>query len=137
MVEHAAVRGNSSAFTITHRRILSEMAIVLAAGAIFGFVLFSARIGFGVMVGGILAFANYFWQKHSLRAIFDSAFHGRKARFLSLKYAARYLVIGGLVGLIYISGTISIYGVVFGLSSFVIAIVLEAFISIFQRITEG
>src|SRR5437870_5821850 len=78
---------------ISHRRILFEMCGVIATGSIVGFVFFSGRAGFGVLIGGILAFANYFWQKRSLKAIFDRAIDGKKSRFLPLRYILRYVFI--------------------------------------------
>ena len=118
---------------ISHRRLLYAMAGIIAAGAIAGFVFVSAKAGFGVLVGGILAFANYFWQTRSLKAIFDSAIDGKKSRFLALRYILRYVVLGGVLMIIYLSQTISIFAVIFGLSSFAIAVVIEGFISIFSN----
>ena len=117
---------------ISHRRILFEMVIVVIAGATVGFAVFSARAGFGVLIGGILAFANYFWQKHSLKAIFDRAVNGKKSQFLAARYILRYVIIGGVVAWIYWSDTASIFGVIFGLASFSIAVVIEGFTNIFS-----
>src|SRR5258706_3413578 len=79
---------------ISHRRILFEMAGVIIAGTLAGFAFFSAKAGFGVLIGGVLSFANYFWQKNSIKAIFDRAIHGEKARFLAIRYILRYVVLG-------------------------------------------
>ncbi len=117
---------------ISHRRILFEMAGVIALGSIAGFAFFSAKAGFGVFVGGILAIANYFWQKHSLKAIFDRAVDGKKTPFLALRYVLRYVVLGAALMIIYLSQTVSIFAVIFGLSSFAIAVVIEGFFSIFS-----
>ena len=117
---------------ISHRRILFEMVFVVTAGAAAGFAVFSARAGFGVLIGGILAFANYFWQKHSVKAIFDRAVDGKQSRFLALRYILRYVAIGAVVAWIYWSETVSIFGVIFGLASFSIAVVIEGFINIFS-----
>lgn len=130
--------GNSEPLTkdngqeISHRRILYKMAGVIAVGTIVGFAFVSAKAGFGVFVGGILAYANYFWQKHSLKAIFDRAVDGKKTPFLALRYILRYVVLGGVLMIIYLSHTVSIYAVIFGLSSFALAVVIEGLISIFS-----
>ncbi|MFN0279470.1 MAG: ATP synthase subunit I [Pyrinomonadaceae bacterium] len=118
---------------ISHRRILYEMAGIIAVGTIAGFAFVSAKVGFGVFVGGILAFANYFWQKRSLKAIFDRAIDGKRSHFLALRYILRYVVLGGVLMLIYLSHTVSIVAVIFGLSSFAIAVVIEGFISVFSN----
>ena len=118
--------------TISHRRILYEMAGVVVFGSLAGFALFSGKVGFGVFVGGILAFANYFWQKNSLKAIFDRAVSGKKSRFLAARYILRYVVLAGAVAVIYVTDLVSIYAVIFGLASFAIAVVIEGFTSIFS-----
>ena len=117
---------------ISHRRLLREMAGVIAIGTIVGFALFSAKAGFGVLVGGILAYANYFWQKHSLTAIFDRAIDGKETRFLALRYILRYVVLGAALLVIYLSQTVSIFAAIFGLSSFAVAVVIEGFANIFS-----
>ena len=117
---------------ISHRRLLFEMVIVVIAGAAAGFAVFSAKAGLGVLIGGVLAFANYFWQKRVIKAIFDRAVHGKKSQFLAVRYILRYVIIGGVVAWIYWSDTASIFGVIFGLASFSIAVVIEGFINIFS-----
>lgn len=117
---------------ISHRALLFKMIVVVIAGAIVGFAAFSVKAGLGVLIGGVLAFANYFWQKYSLKAIFDRAIHGEKSRFLAARYILRYVVLASVVATIYVTDTVSIYGVIFGLASFSIAVVIEGFISIFS-----
>ena len=117
---------------ISHRRILIEMAAIIVVGSIVGFTFSSVKAGIGVLIGGGLAFANYFWQKHSLKAIFDRAVHGKKSPFLATRYILRYVVIGAVVAWIYWSDAASIFGVIFGLASFSIAVVVEGFINIFS-----
>jgi len=124
--------GDDAAVMISHRGILYKMAGVIAVGTIAGFTLFSAGVGLGVLVGGALAAVNYFWQKHSLKAIFDRAFLGKKTRFLALRYIFRYVVLGAAMTLIYFTETVSIFAVIFGLASFAIAVVIEGFTSLFS-----
>ena len=117
---------------ISHRRILFEMAGLIIAETLVGFAFFSAKTGFGVLIGGVLAFANYFWQKHSIKTIFNRAIAGEKSRFLAARYILRYVVLGAALAGIYLAQTISIYAVIFGLASFAIAVVIEGFTSIFS-----
>lgn len=117
---------------ISHRGILYKMAAVIALGAVVGFAVVSAKSGLGVLFGGVLAFANYFWQRHSLKVIFDRAVDGKKTRFLALRYILRYVVLAAALMLIYLSQTVSIVAVIFGLSSFAIAVLVEGIISIFS-----
>lgn len=122
-----------NAATISDRRILFEMAGVITLGTIAGFAFSSPKAGFGVFIGGILAFANYFWQRHSIRIIFDRAISGKKTRFLAARYILRYVALGGALAIIYFSQTVSIFAVIFGLASFALAVVIEGFTSIFLR----
>lgn len=118
---------------ISHRRILTKMAAVIVAGSTIGFALFSWREGLGVLVGGVLGFANYFWQKHSLKAIFDRAIEGKRSRFLAARYILRYVMIGAALTAVYFTETVSIYAVIFGLASFAIAVMIEGLTSLFSR----
>jgi len=117
---------------ISHRGILTKMAAVIALGTTAGFAFVSLKAGAGVLIGGILAFANYFWQKHSLKAIFDKAIDGKPSRFLALRYILRYAVLGAALMAIYLTDTVSISAVIFGFSSFAIAVLIEGFISMFS-----
>jgi hypothetical protein len=117
---------------ISHRALLVKMVAVLLAGAVAGFVFFSAKAGFGVLIGGVLAFANYYWQKRSLKAIFDKAIGGEPSRFLAIRYILRYVALGGVLTIIYLTRTVPIVAVILGLASFAIAVVIEGFTSIFS-----
>jgi len=131
------ITDDGSIVSAQHRRILVKMAGVIVLGAIAGFAFFSARVGFGVLIGGILAFANYAWQRHSIRVIFDRAVHGKKTSFLALRYILRYVALGGALSLIYFTQTVSMYAVIFGLASFAAAVMIEGFTNVFAGPQEG
>ena len=132
-LQDEAASAASEVAIISHRRILTKMAAVIVAGSTIGFAFFSWREGFGVLVGGVLGFANYFWQKHSLKAIFDRAIKGKRSRFLAARYILRYVMIGAALTAVYFTETVSIYAVIFGLASFAIAVMIEGFTSLFSR----
>lgn len=117
---------------ISHHGLLIKMGAVIAAGSIAGFALFSTRAGVGVLVGGALAYANYYWHRHSLKAIFDRAVEGRRTRFLAVRYILRYAVLGAALTAIYLTETVSIFAVIFGLASFALAVMIEGFASLFS-----
>ncbi len=116
---------------LTHRRILIVMAAVAATGSLLGFVFVSRLFGSGVLIGGILSFVNYYWLKRSLKKIFEQAVEGEKARFLGLRYLFRYLILGGVLLIVFLTKTIPVAAVILGLASFAIAIIIEAFIRLF------
>jgi hypothetical protein len=116
---------------LTHRRILIVMAAVAIAGSLLGFVFVSGLFGLGVLIGGVLSFVNYYWLKRSLKKIFEQAVDGEKARFLGLRYLFRYLVLGGILLIVFLTKTVPVAAVILGLASFAIAIMIEALIRLF------
>ena len=124
--------GEPTVLQISHRGILLKMAGVIILGSLAGFAFLSAKAGFGVLIGGALSFANYFWQRHSIKAIVDLAVRGERSRFLALRYISRYVVLGLALALVYLTQTVSIFAVIFGLASFALAVVIEGFTRIFS-----
>ena len=62
---------SSSVIPITNRGIIVVMVGVVIVGAIAGFIFGGKSFGFGILFGGVLAFANYFLLERSTRAIFQ------------------------------------------------------------------
>ncbi|MGI8409934.1 MAG: ATP synthase subunit I [Pyrinomonadaceae bacterium] len=119
---------------LSHPRILVIMALLGLLGSIAGFAFVSATFGFGVLIGSILAFINYYWLKGSLKRIFDDAAEGEKPKLLALRYFTRYLVLGAIIAVIYATGAVSIVGVILGMAGFGFAVVVDGFIRIFSGI---
>lgn len=118
---------------ISHRRLLIEMAVIIAVGALLGFIFGGAGFGSGVLFGGVLAFLNYFWLKRSTAAVFEKAFLGGQGRFLTLRFIGRYLALGLVVLAVHFSGFMPAVAVIVGLAAFALAVVVDGFISIFRR----
>ena len=118
---------------VSHGRILWLMAVVGLAGGIAGFALSSFRFGLGIIIGTALSFANYFWLKSSLRKIFAAAETGERPRMLAGKYFLRYLILGGVVAVIYASGLVPIVPLIVGLASFGFAVLIEGLIRMVSR----
>ena len=119
--------------TISHRRLLIEMAILIAAGTVVGLVFGGVRFGLGILFGGGLSFLNYYWLKRSTAAIFEKAFSGERARLLPLKFISRYVALAAVILAVHFSGFMPAVAVIAGLASFAIAVVVDGFISIFRR----
>ena len=113
---------------LSHRRILSIMAILGIGGAIAGFAFESFAFGLGIVIGTALAFANYYWLKSSLRKIFDAARSGERPRMLAGKYFLRYIVLGLVVAVIYAAGLVPIIALILGMAGFGFAVVIEGII---------
>ena len=118
---------------ISHWRILWMMGLVAVFASSAGFIYASWQFGSGVVLGGVLSFINYYWLKVSLKRLFDNAVaHGEKPRFLAVRYFARYLTLGAILTIVFLTHTIPVVAVILGLSSFALAIVIEGFIRLFS-----
>lgn len=120
-----------AASDLSHRRILTVMALLAAAECVAGFVFAPLRFGFGVLIGGVLSFVNYYWLKTSLKTIFEKAAAGDPARFLAAKYFLRYLAIGFALAFFYFVAAIPATAMLLGLASFALAVVIEGILRIF------
>jgi ATP synthase I chain. len=118
---------------ISHRRLLIEMAVLIALGSVAGFIFGGLRFGFGVLFGGALAFLNYYWLKRSTAAIFEKAVSGANAVFVSFRFILRYIAVGVVILAVHFSGAMPAVAVIAGLSAFAIAVVVDGLISIFRR----
>lgn len=115
----------------TNRRIIVIMGVLGVLGTIAGFVFATAAFGIGVLIGVVLAFVNYFWLRHSLKTIFAAADSGEKPRMLAGKYFLRYLILGLVVAVIYVSGWVPIIAVFLGMAGIGFAVIIEGTIRIF------
>jgi hypothetical protein len=121
-----------SAPRLSHRRILWIMAFVLAIAVAVSLIYAERNFTFGLIIGGGLAFVNYYWLKSSLKNIFDKmAAGGEKPRFLAVQYFFRYATLGAVVAVVFITKIVPIAAVLLGLSSLAPAVVIEGFIRIF------
>lgn len=116
---------------LSHRRILLIMAVLVVLGSAAGLIFVGGKFGASILIGGLLSFVNYYWLKHTLRVIFDRAQGGEKPRLFAFGYIIRYVVFGFVILMIYLSQAIPITGVIAGLGSFAIAVVIEGFLRIF------
>ncbi len=125
-----------SVFPNAHRRILIILAILGVVGAIAGTVFVSIRFGIGVSVGVGLAFANYYWLKHSLKKVFDEAAEGEKPKVSAIRYIGRYLALGAVIAFIYITEIVPIVPVILGTAGFGFAVVVDGTLNIFTSFSN-
>lgn len=122
--------------TVSHSRLLVEMAGLIIAAAAVGFAFAGKRFGFGVLLGGALSLLNYFWLKRLMAAIFEKALSGGRARFLPLRFILRYVAIGLVLLVIYFSDVIPVAAVILGLAAFALAVMVDGIYSIFTSSFE-
>lgn len=122
--------------SLSHTRILWTMLIVVILGAIASFIFIDASFGWGILIGGILSFLNYYWLKKTLKDIFSVAAEGGRPSFLTLNYMLRYLGLGIAIWIIYEIKIVSIIAVLLGMTAFAIAILIEGLIIIFLSFSK-
>lgn len=116
---------------LSHSRLLAIMAVIIVGGAIAGTAFGTGRFGIGVIIGGAMSYVNYFWQRNSTRALFETIAAGGKANFLAVRYLLRYVAIGAFVGFFYLTGALPVAAIILGLAAFALAVVVEGMIGIF------
>jgi hypothetical protein len=84
------------------------------------------RISTGLLLGGVLSLFNYHWLSGSTAAAFSVLAHGAKPRLKLTQYVLRYLVVGAVVFVAYKLNVVSLAATLVGLSSFVVALFVEA-----------
>lgn len=115
---------------ISNRGILAVMSVLIVIGAITGFAFGGAAFGFGVLFGGILSFANYYWLERSTRAIFDQNAIATTG-ILAAKYILRYVAIAAILLAVYMTNAFPVAAVIMGLSAFAFAVVIQGLKNIF------
>jgi hypothetical protein len=116
----------------THNRILVIMAVLGVLGAVAGAIFHSVSFGIGILVGIVLAFANYYWLRYSLRKVFADAATGEKPKISAIRYILRYLTLAVVVAMIFALGILPIVAVILGMAGFGFAVVVDGIIRIFQ-----
>ncbi len=119
---------------ITKRRLLLWMAAFVIVAALAGFAFGPARFGWGILVGGVLAFANFFWLDRSTRSIFAGANNGIMPSLLAVRYILRYVALGLVLWLIYETDVVPVVAAIVGLSAFALAVVADGMYGIFSSI---
>jgi hypothetical protein len=117
-------------------RILRVMMAITAIGAVVALILGSWRISAGLVIGGALAILNHRWLQSSTAAAFSVLIEGQKPRITLAKYIFRYLAIAAVVLIVYELGVAPLPAIVAGLSSFVVAVFVEAIRELYFAIIQ-
>ena len=107
-------------------RIFRFMALTTAVSLIAASLLAPWRVTTGLLVGGVLALFNHHWLSGSATAALNVAAHGAKPRIGLAQYVLRYAVIAAVVFTAYKLNLVSLAAAIIGLSSFVVALFIEA-----------
>ncbi len=116
---------------LSHRRILFIMGFLILTGSILILIIVSWKFALGFFIGGSLSFVNYYWLKISLKNIFARAVSEANPTFPAFGYFMRYVFLGLILTVVYLTETVSFIAVIVGLLSFSTAILIEGLIRIF------
>ena len=96
--------------------------LLVALLALGGLITVSAAFALSVLVGGMLAIANFYWLRSILRRALDQQ-ADRASRFAQLRYLLRFALLGVAIYLLVVVGKADVIGLLLGLSVLVISII--------------
>jgi hypothetical protein len=105
------------------------------AGLVSGFVA-PWRVTSGLLAGGLLALFSHSWLKNSAAALIRLSATGGTPQWRLAQFLLRYVVIAAVIFAARALDLISLTAVFIGLSSFVVALFVEALREFYFAITE-
>jgi hypothetical protein len=117
-------------------RIFRTMAIATAVSVCVAAFIAPWRVTSGLLVGGLLALFSHRWLKNSAAAAIHLATAGGKPQLRLVQFVLRYAVIAGVLFALTVLDLISLTAALAGLSSFVVAMFVEATREFYFAITN-
>lgn len=118
-------------------RIFRTMAIATGLSVAVSAVVGPWRVTTGLLAGGLLALFSHRWLKNSAAAAIDLSIGGSVPRLRLAQFILRYVVIAAMVFTLNELDVVSLPTVLAGMSTFVVAILVEAlrefYFAIIQR----
>ncbi len=102
------------------------LAVTVVAAVASGFVA-PWRFTTGLLIGGMLALFSHRWLRNSAAAAIDLSVGGGVRQIQLFQFLLRYLVVGAAIYAAFEFGIASVSAMIIGLSSFVVALFVEAF----------
>lgn len=119
-----------------NRRIFRTMAIATGLSVVVSAVIGPWRVTTGLLLGGLLALFSHRWLKNSAAAAIQLSTNGGRAQLRLAQFVLRYFVMAGVVFATYTLHLVSLLAVLAGLSSFVVALLVEALREFYFAIIE-
>ncbi len=113
------------------KRLWRLMLASLVIGIGLSLILADSQFTAGIAIGGSLAMLNFWLLQNSVRGIFRT-----QSNTFAIKFFLRYVVIGLVILLFYYLKTVSIIGILLGISCFVVALMIEAMIQFYFVIAK-
>jgi O-antigen/teichoic acid export membrane protein len=96
--------------------------VTLAVLTIAGFILGSLKFATSILIGGLLAIANFFWLRNILQRTLQLQ-PQTASRFAVVRYVVRLALLGVVLFLLITHFEIDVFGLLLGLSVLVITII--------------
>jgi hypothetical protein len=94
------------------------------------------RVTLGLFIGGLLALFSHRWLSNSAAAAIQLSTTGGRPQLSLVQFVLRYVVIAAVIFSAYTLDLISLPAVLAGMSSFVVAILVEAVREFYFAITK-
>ena len=117
-------------------RMIRTMVVATALSVTIAAFVAPWRVTSGLLVGGLLALFSHRWLKNSAAAAIHLSTVGGRPQLRLAQFVLRYAVIAGVVFAGYTLDLISLPAVLVGLSSFVVAMFVEAVREFYLVITK-
>lgn len=114
------------------KRLWRLLLISLAAEVVVSSILADWQFTAGVIIGGSLAVINFRMMQNSVRGILTT-----ESSSFAIKFFLRYVIIGLVVLIFHLLETVSVIGILVGICSFVVALMLEAMIQFYFVIIKN
>jgi hypothetical protein len=117
-------------------RVFRTMVVATALTVAIAAFIAPWRVTTGLLMGGLLALFSHRWLKNSAGAAIQLSALGGKAQWRLAQFVLRYVVIAAAIFAAYTLDLVSLTAVLAGMSTFVVAIFVEAFREFYFAITK-
>jgi len=108
-------------------RVFRTMVVATALTVAIAAFIAPWRVTTGLLMGGVLALFSHHWLKNSAAAAIQLSAAGGQPQWKLAQFVLRYVVIAAVVFAAYTLDLVSLTWVLVGMSSFVVAMFVEAF----------
>ena len=114
------------------KRLEIQNWIVLGVLTLISFALVSVDFAMGVLCGGLISIANFYWLYRSVKKAFLQ-FPEKTKSFIMIRYYLRFVLSGIILYLLITRTTFSVIGLLIGLSVVVINIVFTTVVEVSKK----
>jgi hypothetical protein len=123
-------------FAMLESRVFRTMAIATALSVAVSAFVAPWRVTSGLLLGGLLALFSHRWLKNSAAAAIQLSAAGGRPQLRLAQFVLRYVVIAAAVFAAYTLDLVSLIAVFAGMTSFVVAMFVEAIREFYFAITK-